>query len=151
MSTATTRSSPFRFEDQGSLALLELAVPDTQDSATVRVETTADTVTVSQASQNTPLFKSSQLYGTVDASSTSWALQKDGTLRITLKKLPPYETWPTLETTAGAQPSETQPSPTDALEARKNVKALLEAAQSGDVDMLKVRSPINACHSLRPK
>lgn len=127
------------FKDQASTALIQLDLGERFSSADLRVDTTADTLTISCTSQKSPLFKTAQLCGTVQASATSWLLQENGTLQVTLKKLPPYEPWPALE--AGAQEaaeSNAKPSPGDALEARKNVKALLEAAQNGDVDMLKV-------------
>ena len=127
------------FTDHGNSAIVELDLRKKFSSTDLRVDTTADTLTVTCNSDKSPLFKPSQLYGTVQASATSWLLQEDGTLQVTLKKLPPYEPWPALE--AGAQEaaqSSAKPSPGDALEARKSVKALLEAAQNGDVEMLKV-------------
>ncbi|KAK9833842.1 hypothetical protein WJX74_007548 [Apatococcus lobatus] len=127
------------FKDQGSAVLAELDLGKDLSSADIRVETTADTLTVTRTSSSSPLFKTPQLYGTVQASATSWSLQDDGTLQITLKKLPPFEPWPALETSApdATESSKKQPSAGDALEARKNVKALLEAAQNGNVEMLK--------------
>lgn len=134
------------FTDQGQTVLVELDLRVKFSSADLQVDTTADTLTVTCTSHKSPLFKTAQLYGTVQASATSWLLQEDGALQVTLTKLPPYELWPALE--AGAQAaaqSSAKPSPADALEARKNVKALLEAAQNGDVEMLKVHDlPYNS-------
>ncbi|KAK9862761.1 hypothetical protein WJX84_006149 [Apatococcus fuscideae] len=127
------------FQDHGSTVSVQLDLGSDLSRADIQVETTADTLAIARSSPaagSTTILKTSQLYGTVDASATKWTLQQGGKLEVTLKKLPPHEPWPTLET-GKAEESKEQPSPGDALEARKNVKALLEAAQNGDVAMLK--------------
>ena len=129
------------FQDHGRTVSVQLDLGSDLSRADIQVETTADTLAIARSSPaagSTTILKTSQLYGTVDASATKWTLQQGGKLEVTLKKLPPHEPWPTLET-GKAEEIKEQPSPGDALEARKNVKALLEAAQNGDVAMLKVR------------
>ena len=139
MGPPTAQGRLVNFKDQGSAVLAEVDLGKDHSSADIRVDTTADTLKVTCTSSSSILFRTPQLHGTIQASATSWSFQDEGTLQVTLKKLPPYEPWPALESGApDAESSTKKPSAGDALEARSNVKALLEAAQNGDVEMLKV-------------
>ena len=74
-----------------------------------------------------------QLYSTVDASAVDWE-DEDGQITVRLTKLDPSLRWPQLEVAERGVEQRMAESP---LQDREQVKALLSAAQCGDVEAFK--------------
>ena len=128
---ASPRSSTFH--DNGEFARVLVNVHDLKHG-TFDVQSTGDSVALvwhGEASEPVVRWSVQQLHGTIDASATSWRITENQQIEVLLKKLDPSAAWPQLE---ASQEPDSRPAPENPLVERENVKALLTAAQSGDLE-----------------
>lgn len=133
---AQPATASYEFEDNGSTVQIRLTVHCNLSDLDVR--STGDSLTVIDKSAARTLLKVFQLYSTVDACGTDWTISED-TLTVTLTKLEPDVRWTALETQSNVLPQQavSEPQTSEVLQERDKVKALLTAAQTGNMSDLK--------------
>ena len=129
------------FHDDGEYATLELDVSSV-GGGVLDVQSTGDSIAVvlHRAGTTKPVvIWSTPLVGTIDASATCWSTSETKQMTIRLKKLDPSAAWPHLARASQESAAEEQDDhapPENPLEQREHVKALLTAAQTGDLEGL---------------
>ena len=121
------------FRDAGASVVVTLDARSSTGQVQVQVTGDSLTVVAHRDAKRVVLFDLQQLYSTVDASAVDWE-DKDGQITVKLEKLDPSLEWPQLEATKREADQRSEGNP---LEDREQVKALLSAAQSGDVEAFK--------------
>ncbi len=122
--------------DDGDFARVLVDVHDLE-AGTFDVKSTGDSVAIvwrGEGGEPTVIWSIQQLYGTIDASATTWEATESQQIKVQLKKLDASAAWPQLE---ASQEPDSRPAPENPLEERENVKALLTCAQSGDLQGFK--------------
>ena len=112
------------------------------DGGTFAVQSTGDSITVElrsvQSSEPVVIWTIPQLYGTIDAASTRWSVSKNNKqMTVRLKKLDTSAAWPQLapfSQDSAAEEELAHPATENPLEERQHVRALLTAAQTGDLE-----------------
>ena len=127
------KASHHNFKDAGSTVVVTVDACSTDHD--VQVQVTGDSLTVSAQRDGKPvvLLSVPQLYSTIDASSLDWE-DVDRQVVVKLSKLDPSLRWPQLEANKQEAAHKSKENP---LEDREHVKALLSAAQCGDVEAFK--------------
>ena len=125
-------AASYQFTDAGASVVVKL---DARSSGQVQVQASGDSLKVAghREAEHVVLLNVPQLYSTVDASAVDWE-EKDGQITVRMTKLDPSLQWPQLEVAERGLEQRSEENP---LEDREQVKALLSAAQSGDVEAFK--------------
>lgn len=132
---AQPATASYEFEDNGRTVQIRLTVHCSLSDLDVR--STGDSLTVIDKSAARTLLEAFQLYSTVDARATDWTVAEH-TLTVILAKLEPDVRWTALETQSNVLPQQavTETQTSEVLEERDKVKALLTAAQTGNMSDL---------------
>ena len=130
---AAMKEPSYSFKDAGPSVIVIAC--NSSKSKDVQVQVTGDALTVfaHRDAERVVLLSVPQLYSTIDASALDWE-DRDGQITIKLNKLDPSLQWPQLEAPERQAESNAEDNPVDD---REKVKAVLSAAQSGDIEAFK--------------
>ena len=100
-------SGCYNFRDLGSRVEVQLQIASTLASTDIHVQTTADSLQITDRKSSAVLLNVAQLYSTVAAAATEHTVA-NGNLTVTLQKLDQKLSWPAFQVQSSAHANGTE-------------------------------------------